>query len=363
MRTTAQPAPHRFDVLEHSVRAVRGATGLLPRLDDPGPFGEELAARPGGRGSAGGSTARAVLKLAALLHDVSKPETRRVVGRRVRFFEHDVIGAAARRHRRAAAPAGARRGAARAARAPSTCARCTSARPARAGRPAARATASTATSARTRATCCDAGRSAGAAAAVTGESPLGGVAARGARPRSAAAAGRREARRRPPPLLRGDDVMARFGLAPGPAVGDLLARAREAQALGLVRTREEALAYLDSPAAPPRVAALKPTNPLVEEGSIPMTAWRSARRRSRRAVLLPMAVVAAPVGKVVIAQGVDPTTLDMTNQPEHRRPTSAPTSSRRCSSATRASRSCRPSPPRCPSWWRPRPGRSSCARA
>jgi hypothetical protein len=48
------------------------------------------------------------------------------------------------------------------------------------------------------------------------------------------------------PLLRGDDVMARFGLPPGPPVGALLSRAREAQALGLVRTREEALAYLDS---------------------------------------------------------------------------------------------------------------------
>jgi hypothetical protein len=40
--------------------------------------------------------------------------------------------------------------------------------------------------------------------------------------------------------------MTRFGLAPGPAVGHLLERAREAQDLGLVRTREEALAYLDS---------------------------------------------------------------------------------------------------------------------
>jgi hypothetical protein len=48
------------------------------------------------------------------------------------------------------------------------------------------------------------------------------------------------------PLLRGEDVMTRFGLPPGPAVGALLGRAREAQALGLVRTRDEALAYLDS---------------------------------------------------------------------------------------------------------------------
>jgi hypothetical protein len=49
-----------------------------------------------------------------------------------------------------------------------------------------------------------------------------------------------------PPLLRGQDVMTRFALAPGPTIGELLARAREAQDLGVVRTREEALAYLDS---------------------------------------------------------------------------------------------------------------------
>jgi len=39
-------------------------------------------------------------------------------------------------------------------------------------------------------------------------------------------------------------VMAAFGLAPGPEVGALLARAREAQDLGLVTTRAEALDYL-----------------------------------------------------------------------------------------------------------------------
>jgi hypothetical protein len=49
------------------------------------------------------------------------------------------------------------------------------------------------------------------------------------------------------PLVKGEDVMARFGIAPGPEVGRLLERAREAQGLGLVTTREEALAYLDSP--------------------------------------------------------------------------------------------------------------------
>ena len=33
-------------------------------------------------------------------------------------------------------------------------------------------------------------------------------------------------------------------------------------------------------------------------------------------LLLPLAATAAPAGKVVIAQGVDPTTLDMMNQQE-----------------------------------------------
>jgi len=39
-------------------------------------------------------------------------------------------------------------------------------------------------------------------------------------------------------------VMQAFGLPPGPEVGRLLALAREAQALGLVSTRDEALAHL-----------------------------------------------------------------------------------------------------------------------
>jgi hypothetical protein len=54
-----------------------------------------------------------------------------------------------------------------------------------------------------------------------------------------------------PPLLRGAGVMARFRLEPGPRVGWLLAQAREAQDLGRVGSREEALAYLDSLVAGP----------------------------------------------------------------------------------------------------------------
>ncbi len=49
------------------------------------------------------------------------------------------------------------------------------------------------------------------------------------------------------PLVTGDDVMAALALSPGPAVGRMLARAREAQALGLISTRSEALDYLRRP--------------------------------------------------------------------------------------------------------------------
>jgi putative nucleotidyltransferase with HDIG domain len=46
----------------------------------------------------------------------------------------------------------------------------------------------------------------------------------------------------PPPLLTGHDVMAELGLEPGPEIGRLLECVREAQAAGEVRTRAEALA-------------------------------------------------------------------------------------------------------------------------
>jgi poly(A) polymerase len=79
MRAAAQPAPHRFNVLEHSLRAVEGCDRLLPRLARLTPFGDELADHV--TEALGGAFDRAaVLKLAALLHDVAKPQTRRVAG-------------------------------------------------------------------------------------------------------------------------------------------------------------------------------------------------------------------------------------------------------------------------------------------
>jgi putative nucleotidyltransferase with HDIG domain len=246
MRATTQPAPHRFRVLEHSLRAVAGADVLLPSLRGLWPFGEELAAHMAEE--LGGDVRRGqVLKLAALLHDVSKPETRRVVDGRIRFFEHDVIGA-----ERARAVGARLKLPARAIGVLERLVRY-HLRPmhlaaARRVTPRARYRFYRDLREDTRdlllLVLVD-------AAAVRGDSPrsiwrraeLIRELLRGWEEQPAGIDA--------PPLLRGTDVMERFGLSPGPAVGRLLERAREAQALGLVTTRDEALAYLDSPSGGP----------------------------------------------------------------------------------------------------------------
>jgi putative nucleotidyltransferase with HDIG domain len=246
MRATTQPAPHRFGVLEHSLRAVGGCDRLLPRLGALTPYGEELAAHiaePLG----GGVTRATTLKLAALLHDVSKPETRRRVRGRVRFFEHDVIGAGRARviGERLKLPERAIAVVERLVR--------------HHLRPMHLASAAAITPrARYRfyrdlredtrdlllLVLVDAAAVTGASPVTTWRrAPLVRELMRGwAEQRAVAAA---------PPLVRGEDVMARFRLEPGPRVGWLLAQAREAQDLGRVANREEALAYLDSLVAGP----------------------------------------------------------------------------------------------------------------
>lgn len=47
----------------------------------------------------------------------------------------------------------------------------------------------------------------------------------------------------PPRLVSGDDLMAELGLLPGPIVGELLREVREAQAIGEVKNRAEALEF------------------------------------------------------------------------------------------------------------------------
>jgi poly(A) polymerase len=241
MRAAAQPAPHRFNVLEHSLRAVEAADRVLARLQVLTPFGDELSAHV--REVLGGALDRAaVLKLAALLHDVAKPETRRLVAGRVRFFEHDLIGAA-----RARAIGERWRLPARAVAVLERLVR-------HHLRPMHLAQAGGVTRRARHRFYRDLGPDTRDllllalvdGAAVTGASPLA-VWRRASLVRDLLGGWREaESVAAAAPLLRGQDVMARFDLAPGPVVGHLLARAREAQDLGLVRTREEALAYLDS---------------------------------------------------------------------------------------------------------------------
>jgi tRNA nucleotidyltransferase/poly(A) polymerase len=241
MRTTRQPPPHRFAVLEHSLRTVAGADVVVARPLALAPFGEELAAHldePLG----GGIDRAHALKLAALLHDVAKPETRRLIGGRVRFFEHDVHGEARVRviGERLRLPGAVTAVLARLVR--------------HHLRPMHLAGAEAVTARARYRFYRDLGPDTRDllllalvdAAAVRGQSPLA-IWPRAALIHDLLRGWERERRTAAvPPLLHGEDVMTRFGLAPGPAVGWLLGRAREAQDLGLVTTREEALAYLDS---------------------------------------------------------------------------------------------------------------------
>jgi poly(A) polymerase len=241
MRGARQPAPHRFNVLEHSLRAVGGADRLLPRLSALRPYGEELVAHMAEPLGGGLERGRA-LKLAALLHDVSKPETARLVDGRLRFFEHDILGAERAR------AIGTRL------RLPERVTTLLERLVRHHLRPMHLAQAGQITDrARYRffrdlredsrdlllLTLVD-------AAAVTGASPLSAWRRSGVVRDLLGGWAMQRAAEAAPPLVRGGDVMLHFGLAPGPAVGHLLERAREAQHLGLVRTREEALAYLDS---------------------------------------------------------------------------------------------------------------------
>jgi hypothetical protein len=47
----------------------------------------------------------------------------------------------------------------------------------------------------------------------------------------------------PPPYVNGDELMATFGLRPGPQVGELLEALREAQVAGQVSSKGEALSF------------------------------------------------------------------------------------------------------------------------
>lgn len=101
-RGAEQPREHWWDVLEHSVETVAAVAFLLGAAGSPH-WGEEVRAQvtwpgvPDGyfqREVAAGHARSTVVKLAALLHDVAKPQTRCTDERgRMRFYGHAKEGA------------------------------------------------------------------------------------------------------------------------------------------------------------------------------------------------------------------------------------------------------------------------------
>ncbi len=98
-----QPKEHFWNVFEHSLKTVIAVDFLLRHGDWEYASGEVLAAVPWsvvlakhfGQEVNSGSNRRLLLKLAALLHDVSKPQTKAIeAGGRMRFLGHANEGAA-----------------------------------------------------------------------------------------------------------------------------------------------------------------------------------------------------------------------------------------------------------------------------
>jgi poly(A) polymerase/tRNA nucleotidyltransferase (CCA-adding enzyme) len=249
MRSTLQSEPHRFDVWEHSLRAVEAMDEIVARLDRLDPWGAELSSHLA-EGLGDGLARAGALKLAALLHDVAKPETRALVEGRVRFIGHDVLGAERTRQ-----IAGRFR---LAGRATSVLVRLVGQhlRPMHLGQ------AGEITRRARYRFFRDLGDDArdllllslADAAGVRGDPPFAVWAAPGGGMLRSLMEGTVQAAEvaAAPPFLDGDDVMLALGIAPGPAVGRLLAELREAQALGRISTREEALAALLRHAGPSR---------------------------------------------------------------------------------------------------------------
>lgn len=79
---------HHLDVWPHSLEVVAQFDGVVREMQDNADVVEYL------NGSLGGNrTRRALLKLAALLHDIGKPETRKEAGKgKLTFYGHERVG-------------------------------------------------------------------------------------------------------------------------------------------------------------------------------------------------------------------------------------------------------------------------------
>jgi poly(A) polymerase len=246
-----QPREHFWDVFDHSVETVIASDFLLHEGAWEYAGDEVLAATPWSeflaqhfsREVSHGSTRRVLLKLAALLHDVSKPQTKALDEEgRMRFLGHGKLGAAVvagilerlrfsgkevklvavmvREHLR---PTQMSQGGLPTSRAIYRYFRDTE----------------------------------GAGIDILFLSLADHLATRG--PKLELAGWREHARMveyvltqhleqervvAPPKLVSGHDLIDVFGLKPGPKIGKLLEAVREAQASGEITTREEALSYI-----------------------------------------------------------------------------------------------------------------------
>jgi tRNA nucleotidyltransferase/poly(A) polymerase len=96
MRGVTQSPPHAYDVFEHTLHAV-GSADVVERENymnlGEGAFGTQLRehfSQP----LSGGRTRREWLRFALLLHDMGKPATRTVdANGRIRYFDHEKVGA------------------------------------------------------------------------------------------------------------------------------------------------------------------------------------------------------------------------------------------------------------------------------
>jgi poly(A) polymerase len=101
-RGVDQPHAHVWDVFEHSLQTVSAVEFVLREADWEYAGEDVLAAVPWSdrlernfdREISSGSTARTMLKLTALLHDVAKPQTKFIEDGHARFFGHQEQGAA-----------------------------------------------------------------------------------------------------------------------------------------------------------------------------------------------------------------------------------------------------------------------------
>ncbi len=91
LRGVTQTAPHCLDVFEHSLAVLAELESVLVDWRPPAELAERLREwldTP----VAGGRPRRALLKLGTLLHDLGKPATRREENGRVRFLGHEAAG-------------------------------------------------------------------------------------------------------------------------------------------------------------------------------------------------------------------------------------------------------------------------------